>query len=75
VIASALLFGALEAGSLLVNQATAIPFEFVDVVQALVVVFVAAPSMITDPFRFVYMKIRGRRLKDMVTAVSYEEGE
>jgi ABC-type uncharacterized transport system permease subunit len=75
VIASALLFGALEAGSLIVNQSTAIPFEFVDVVQALVVVFVAAPAMITDPFKFVCMKIRKRRLTDAISEVPHEEGE
>ena len=33
----------------MVNQSTRIPYEFVDVVQALVVVFVAAPSIIATP--------------------------
>ena len=60
VIVSALLFGVLKAGATMVNQSTSIPYEFVDVVQALVVVFVAAPAIITEPVRFIYRKIADR---------------
>lgn len=60
VILSALLFGVLKAGSTMVNQSTSIPFEFVDVVQALVVVFVAAPSIIGDLFSNIYRNTIGR---------------
>lgn len=49
VVVSSILFGILKAGAAMVNQSTRIPYEFVDVVQALVVVFVAAPSIIATP--------------------------
>ena len=51
VIFAAILFGVLKAGATMVNQSTTIPFEFVDMVQALVVVFVAAPSIILSPIQ------------------------
>lgn len=51
VIFAAILFGVLKAGATMVNQSTTIPFEFVDMVQALVVVFVAAPSIIISPMQ------------------------
>lgn len=51
VIFAAILFGVLKAGATMVNQSTTIPFEFVDMVQALVVVFVAAPSIILSPIK------------------------
>ncbi len=68
VIVSALLFGVLKAGATMVNQSTTIPFEFVDVVQALVVVFVAAPAIITDPIRFIARKVKGRGVKNSAAA-------
>ena len=51
MIFAAILFGVLKAGATMVNQSTTIPFEFVDMVQALVVVFVAAPSIILSPIQ------------------------
>ncbi len=42
---SAVIFGILKAGALTVNRTTSIPIEFVSVIQALVVVFVAAPML------------------------------
>lgn len=42
---SAVIFGILKAGALTVNRTTMIPIEFVSVIQALVVVFVAAPRL------------------------------
>lgn len=48
VIFSSFLFGALRAGAMTLNRTTAIPIEFVSVVQALVVVFVAAPKLISS---------------------------
>lgn len=46
VIVSSLVFGVLKAGAMTVNRTTNIPWEFVLVIQALVVAFVAAPKMI-----------------------------
>ncbi len=46
VIPSAILFGILKAGAITLNRTTPIPIEFVDVIQVLVVVFVAAPRMV-----------------------------
>ncbi|WP_312430041.1 ABC transporter permease [Lacrimispora sp.] len=46
VIPSAILFGILKAGAITLNRTTPIPVEFVDVIQVLVVVFVAAPRMV-----------------------------
>ncbi len=46
VIFSALIFGILKAGAMTVNRTTMVPVEFVSVIQALVVVFVAAPKLV-----------------------------
>ena len=46
VVLSALLFGGLKAGAMTLNRTTMIPIEIIDVIQALVVVFVAAPRLI-----------------------------
>lgn len=46
VILSSFLYGVLRAGSYAVNRTTSIPYEFVDVIQVMVVVFVSAPQII-----------------------------
>ena len=46
VILSAILFGVLKAGSITLNRTTPVPIEFVDVIQVLVVILVAAPTLI-----------------------------
>lgn len=46
VVLSAILFGILKAGAITLNRTTPVPVEFVDVIQVLVVVFVAAPRMV-----------------------------
>ena len=46
VILAGLIFGVLRAGALELNRSTGIPVEFVDVIQAMVVIFVSAPLMI-----------------------------
>jgi simple sugar transport system permease protein len=46
VIFSAILFGILKAGAITLNRTTAIPIEFVDVIQVVVIVYVAAPRLI-----------------------------
>ncbi len=53
VILSSFLFGALKAGAITLNRTTSIPIEFVSVIQALVVVFVAAPNLISSVISFV----------------------
>lgn len=63
VIIAAILFGILKAGATMVNQSTFIPYEFVDVVQALVVVFVAAPAIMTTPFNFIHRKFTEAKAK------------
>ncbi|RGY96178.1 ABC transporter permease [Clostridium sp. AM58-1XD] len=46
VILSAFLIGILKAGTITLNRTTSIPVEFVDVIQVLVIIFVAAPALI-----------------------------
>lgn len=45
-ILAGLIFGVLRAGVSELNRTTGIPIEFVDVIQAMVVIFVSAPRMI-----------------------------
>jgi ABC-type uncharacterized transport system permease subunit len=56
VVGAALLFGALQAGSTGMQAATDIPVDIIVVIQALVIVFVAAPTIVQAIWR-----IRGRR--------------
>ncbi len=58
VLASALLFGALEAGKVSMQLFTEIPGDLLTVVQGLVILFVAAPSFIR---MFSSLLARGRR--------------
>jgi simple sugar transport system permease protein len=51
VVAAGLLFGALHAGSPGMQTATATPAQIVQVLQALIVMFVAAPPLIRAMFR------------------------
>ena len=51
VVAAGLLFGALDAGSGAMQAATSTPVQIVQVLQALVVLFVAAPPLIRTMFR------------------------
>jgi ABC-type uncharacterized transport system permease subunit len=50
-ILASLLFGAFEAGGVRMQAATATPFDIVTVIQALTVLFVAAPQLIRAVFR------------------------
>ncbi len=45
-IFAGLIFGILRAGAMELNRTTGIPIEFVDVIQAMVVIFVSAPLLI-----------------------------
>jgi simple sugar transport system permease protein len=51
VIFASLLFGALRAGSTPMESATGIPGDLVVVLQALVIMFVAAPALVRGIYR------------------------
>jgi simple sugar transport system permease protein len=51
VVLAALLFGALHAGAPLMQSATSTPVDIVEVLQALIVMFVAAPPLIRAMYR------------------------
>jgi simple sugar transport system ATP-binding protein len=64
VILTAFLFGVLKAGAITLNRTTPVPVEFVDVIQVLVVIFVAAPMLIRailDAGGRVWRKASGKR--------------
>lgn len=46
VVLSALLIGILKAGTITLNRTTNVPIEFVSVIQVMVIIFVAAPTLI-----------------------------
>ncbi len=48
VIVSGLIFGVIRSGSMLLDLKTDIPLTYADVVQALVIIFVATPMLITE---------------------------
>jgi ABC-type uncharacterized transport system permease subunit len=51
IVLAALLFGALRAGATPMQSATGIPIDLVVVIQALVIMFVAAPALVRAIFR------------------------
>jgi simple sugar transport system permease protein len=51
VVLAALLFGALDAGSTVMQAATSVPVDISEVLQGLIVLFVAAPPLIRAVFR------------------------
>ena len=51
VVAAALLFGGLRAGSVQMQAATSTPVDLVQVIEALVILFVAAPALIRAIYR------------------------
>ena len=51
VVLAALLFGALHAGAPLMQASTGVPVDIVQVIQALIVMFVAAPPLIRALYR------------------------
>jgi general nucleoside transport system permease protein len=50
-VLAALLFGALQAGGTTMEAATQVPIDIVELLQGLIVLFVAAPLMIRAVFR------------------------
>ncbi len=51
VILSGIIFGALRAGCMVLNRTTGIPTEFIDVIQACIILLVAAPLLVKDILR------------------------
>jgi simple sugar transport system permease protein len=51
IIFAALLFGVLRAGATPMQSATGIPTDLVVIIQALVIMFVAAPALVRAIFR------------------------
>lgn len=51
VIFSGIIFGALRAGCMVLNRTTGVPTEFVDVIQALIILLVAAPLLVKEILR------------------------
>ncbi len=52
VVAAAIIFGVLRAGAARMQSVAGIPTEIVQIVQALVIVFIAAPAIIRAVYRF-----------------------
>jgi len=65
VVAAGLLFGALHAGSPGMQTATGTPVQIVQVLQALIVLFVAAPPLVRTIYR-----IRAARARGVSTSMS-----
>jgi ABC-type uncharacterized transport system permease subunit len=59
VVLAALLFGALDAGSTVMQAATSVPVDITEVIQGLIVLFVAAPPLIRAVFRLRRAKATG----------------
>jgi simple sugar transport system permease protein len=59
VVLAALLFGALDAGGVAMQASTSTPLSITTVIQALVVLFVAAPPLIRGLFRLHKATARG----------------
>jgi len=51
IVAAAFLFGALRAGAIQMQAVTSIPTEIVVVIQALIIIFVAAPELVRAMYR------------------------
>jgi simple sugar transport system permease protein len=51
VVLAALLYGALHAGAPLMQASTSVPVDIVQVIQALIVMFVAAPPLVRAIYR------------------------
>ncbi|HEY0119988.1 MAG TPA: ABC transporter permease [Cellulomonas sp.] len=63
VLGAAILFGAFKAGGATMQAAQGVPIEIVQVVQALIVLFIAAPPLVRAVFRLPQPGPRTRRAK------------
>lgn len=59
VVMAALLFGALRAGARGMQAATSIPVDIIVVIQALIIVFVAAPALVRAIYRLRARRVAG----------------
>jgi simple sugar transport system permease protein len=59
VLGAALLFGALQAGGRAMQTGSGISLELVQVIQALIVIFVAAPAVVKATFRLRALRVGG----------------
>lgn len=64
VILSAFLIGILKSGTITLNRLTSIPVEFVEVIQVLIIIFVAAPMLIKKILS-IFKKIKDKFKKDI----------
>ncbi len=64
VILAGLIFGVLRAGAMELNRSTGIPVEFIDVIQAMVVIFVSAPLMIRHMGRIKHVFAKKATVKE-----------
>jgi ABC-type uncharacterized transport system, permease component len=62
VVGAALIFGALRAGATPMQAATGIPIDLVVVIQALVIMFIAAPALIRSIYRITGGAAGGREI-------------
>ena len=62
VVLAALLFGGLRAGATPMQAATGIPIDLVVVIQALVIMFVAAPALIREIYRIKARRTTGTEI-------------
>jgi general nucleoside transport system permease protein len=60
VVGAAILFGGLQAGGAVMQTQAGIPNEIINILQALIVIFVAAPQLIKEIFRLRAAKITPR---------------
>ncbi|HEV2634297.1 MAG TPA: ABC transporter permease [Actinocrinis sp.] len=60
VVGAAILFGGLEAGGAVMQTQAGIPNEIINILQALIVIFVAAPQLIKEVFRLRAARIAPR---------------
>ncbi|MGH9193713.1 MAG: ABC transporter permease, partial [Acidimicrobiales bacterium] len=51
VVGAAVLFGALRAGALRMQADTSVPIDIIVVIQALIILFVAAPALVRSIYR------------------------
>jgi len=62
VVGAALVFGALRAGAAPMQAATGIPIDLVVVIQALVIMFIAAPALVRGIYRIKVGKATGTEI-------------
>jgi ABC-type uncharacterized transport system permease subunit len=70
VVGAGLLFGALRAGGLYMQSATPVPVDLVTVLEALIVIFIAAPTLVIGLFR-----LRAARAESAVPALTQGWGQ